>query len=232
MKVMKGVETMKKTALREQHGILVLTALAAVLLVPARPALAQQQAGPFDSCKKGLTIRASVEPVFAKDDPSKVIGQLLRGSALNPVTIECDDTRIFANEIEWREAEEIAYARGSVVLMQSDLNVYADHAEIHRGTRNGTFYQARGTAHLTDGKVDRSPFGTLEPEVMFQAERLEKVGPRTYRMTNGGFTTCAQPTPRWHMTGSSGTIVLDKRALLRNAVLRVKNVPVFYVPLI
>ncbi|HYN08434.1 MAG TPA: putative LPS assembly protein LptD [Vicinamibacterales bacterium] len=206
--------------------------LAALVVLMARPALAQQQAGPFDSCKKGLTIRASVEPVFAKDDPSKVIGQLLKGSPLNPVTIECDDTRIFANEIEWREAEEIAYARGSVVLMQSDLNVYADHAEIHRRTRNGTFYMARGTAHLTDGKVDKSLFGTLEPEVMFQAQKLEKIGPRTYRLTKGGFTTCAQPTPRWDMTGSSGTIVLDKRALLRNAVLRVKNVPIFYVPVI
>jgi LPS-assembly protein len=232
MKAMNSVETVKKTALREQPGLLALTVLAGLLVGPARPALAQSNAGPFSNCKVGFTIRQSIETVYAKDDPTKAIGQLLKGSPLNPVTIECDDTKIFANEIEWHEAEEMAYARGSVVLMQSDLNVYADHAVIHRRTRNGTFHMARGTARLTDGKVDRSLFGTLEPEVMFRAETLEKVGPRTYRLTNGGFTTCAQPSPRWDMTGSSGTIVLDKRALLKNAVLRVKNVPVFYVPVI
>jgi LPS-assembly protein len=203
-----------------------------VLVVWARPALAQTDVGPFGSCKKGFAIRASAEPLFAPDDKTKVVGTLLRGAPRNPVTIECDDTRVFADEVEWREADEVALFRGNVVLSQSDLNVAAEKAEFHRATRNGTFYNATGTAHLTDRQVDRSLFGTLEPEVAFRAEKLEKIGPRTYRLTNGGFTTCAQPTPRWHMTGSSGTIVLDKRAVLKNAVLRVKDVPVFYVPLI
>jgi LPS-assembly protein len=208
-------------------------ALAAlVMLVWARPVLAQTDVGPFGSCKKGFAIRASAEPLFAADDKTKVVGTLLRGAARNPVTIECDDTRIFADEVEWREAEEVAFFRGNVVLSQSDLNVAAEKAEFHRATRNGTFYNATGTAHLTDRQVDRSLFGTLEPEVAFRAEIIEKTGPRTYKLTNGGFTTCAQPTPRWHMTGSGGTIVLDKRVLLKNAVLRVKDVPIFYVPLI
>jgi lipopolysaccharide assembly outer membrane protein LptD (OstA) len=192
----------------------VITLAALVMLAWARPALAQTDVGPFGSCQKGFAIRLSAEPMFALDDKSKVVGTLLRGSPRNPVTIECDDTRIFADEVEWREAEEVAYFRGNVVLSQSDLNVAADKAEFHRATRNGTFYNATGTAHLTDRQVDRSLFGTLEPEVAFRAEKIEKTGPRTYKLTNGGFTTCAQPTPRWHMTGSGGTIVLDKRVLL------------------
>ena len=203
-----------------------------IVFVPARPALAQQQAGPFDSCKKGFAIRATVQPIYDKDDPTKNIGQLLKGSPLNPVSIECDDARLFADEVEWRDGEDMAYARGNVVFMQSDLNVAAEKAEFNRKTRFGTFYNAVGTAHLTDRQVDRSLFGTLEPEVAFHAERLAKIGDRTYTLTNGGFSTCAQPAPRWEMQGSSGTIVLDKRALLKNAVLRVKNVPVFYVPVI
>ena len=71
-----------------------------VLVVWARPALAQTDVGPFGSCKKGFAIRASAEPLFAPDDKTKVVGTLLRGAPRNPVTIECDDTRVFADELK------------------------------------------------------------------------------------------------------------------------------------
>ena len=64
----------------------------------------------------------------------------------------------------------------------------------------------------------------------FWGEIIEKVGSRTYRLTRGGFTSCVQPTPRWEVTVSSATINLDEYAVLRNSVLRVKDVPVFYLP--
>ena len=77
-----------------------------IALVSPHPASAQAtDVGPFSSCKIGNMIRASVETVYAEGDPNKPIGKLLRGSPLNPVSIECDDTRLFADEVEWREAE-------------------------------------------------------------------------------------------------------------------------------
>jgi lipopolysaccharide assembly outer membrane protein LptD (OstA) len=39
-----------------------------------------------------------------------------------------------------------------------------------------------------------------------------------------------QPTPRWEVTASSVTLTLDKRAVLTNAVLKVKDVPLLYLP--
>src|SRR6185503_9403453 len=54
----------------------------------------------------------------------------------------------------------------------------------------------------------------------------------TARLTDGWFSTCVQANPRWDFRGSSGTVTLNKRMLLRNAVLRVKGVPVMYLPLI
>ena len=39
---------------------------------------------------------------------------------------------------------------------------------------------------------------------------IEKLGPRTYRLVRGGFTSCVQPTPRWEVTASSVTINLDE----------------------
>jgi hypothetical protein len=38
--------------------------------------------------------------------------------------------------------------------------------------------------------VERSQFGTMEPDVFFQGEVLAKVGPGRYQITKGSFTTC------------------------------------------
>ena len=43
-------------------------------------------------------------------------------------------------------------------------------------------------------------FGTQEPDAYFCGETIEKLGPKTYRITKGGFTTCVQPTPRWEIS--------------------------------
>ena len=64
----------------------------------------------------------------------------------------------------------------------------------------------------------------------FWGEIIEKVGPRSYKLIRGGFTSCVQPTPRWEVSASSVTINLDEYLVLRNSVLSVKGVPLFYLP--
>ena len=71
----------------------------------------------------------------------------------------------------------------------------------------------------------------MEPEVHFWAERLERVGDKRYEIENGGFSTCIQPTERWTISGKSLTVVLDEYVLLRSAVMRIKGVPIFYLPM-
>jgi LPS-assembly protein len=39
-----------------------------------------------------------------------------------------------------------------------------------------------------------------------------------------------QPTPRWELVSGTTTLTVDKRALLKSTVLKVKDVPVFYLP--
>ena len=75
-------------------------------------------------------------------------------------------------------------------------------------------------------------FGGQDPDVYFYGEKLEKLGPRKYRITRGGFTTCVQPTPRWEVTSGSVVLNLDDYAIANNTVLRVKGVPVFYLPIL
>jgi LPS-assembly protein len=75
-------------------------------------------------------------------------------------------------------------------------------------------------------------FGGQDPDVYFYGEKLEKLGPRKYRITRGGFTTCTQPTPRWEVTSGSVVLNLDDYAIARNTLLKVKGVPMMYLPIL
>jgi LPS-assembly protein len=98
-------------------------------------------------------------------------------------------------------------------------------------TKLGTFTNASGIASLGErGERDRSMFGTLEPDIYFYGETIDKIDVDKYRISRGAFTTCVQPTPRWEIASGSSIVNLHDYALLQNAVIRVKDVPIFYLP--
>lgn len=179
------------------------------------PSLASAQLPPGFTLSKQWTIERLGENHW------KLIGE---------VEVEQDDVKFFADEIEiFTDTNEMT-ARGNVVYTSGGNRIAADRMEFNTLTRLGTFYNAAGTASLGD-RVDRSMFGTQEPDAYFYGETLEKIGEDRYRITKGGFTTCLQPTPRWEMTSSSTILNMDDYAILKNTLLRVKGVPVFYLPI-
>jgi LPS-assembly protein len=203
-------------------------AVAALLLV-ATPAAAQDN--PFGACKKPVPIRASgsnpAEMIVGRENAWR---HTLDGSADGPVVIECDDTTLQADHVVFETDTHDIHAEGHVLLTQPDLTIYADRADLNGTTKFGTFYNARGTARIGDAASAEDQFGSSDPDVLFSGEKIAKTGPRSYTIEHGRFTTCVQPTSRWEMTESSATLTLDKHALLRNVVLRVKTVPLFYLP--
>ena len=102
--------------------------------------------------------------------------------------------------------------------------------EFDTKSRTGTFYQANGMASLGE-RVDKSMFGTQEADAMFRGREIHKLGPKKYKIVDGAFSTCVQPTPRWEVVSGSATLNLDDYALLKNSVFRVKGVPVMYLPI-
>ena len=149
---------------------------------------------------------------------------------IGQVEIECTDWKLYAEEADLFVDTDEMIASGNVVYTSGSDRIAADRLEFDTRTHTGTFYHAFGTAFIGD-QADRSMFGSLEPEAYFWGETLEKLGARKYRLTNGGFTTCVQPTPRWELSSSTVVLNLGDYAVLRNAVLRVKGVPLFYLPL-
>jgi LPS-assembly protein len=150
--------------------------------------------------------------------------------ATGAVEAEQGDMRFSADVADYYRDEDLLVASGNVVFVSGDSRIAADRIEFNTRTRTGTFHNAWGAASIAD-RVDRSMFGTQEPDAYFYGELVEKLGPKKYRVSRGAFTTCVQPTPRWEIVSSSATITLDEYAILRNSVLRVKGVPLFYLPI-
>lgn len=151
--------------------------------------------------------------------------------ATGAVEIELDDepTSLSADQVDYFVDTRRLVAVGHVVFISGDGRIAAERAEFDTGARTGTFHGAFGSARARD-PVDPSLFGEGEPTAYFYGATIEKQGPARYRITNGGFTTCLQPTPRWELAAGSVTLTLDKRAVLRNVVFKVKDVPLAYVP--
>ena len=152
----------------------------------------------------------------------------LTGSAA--ITLSAQ-SQFFADEVDLYSDTNQLVASGNVVFTSAEGRIAAETVEFNTLTGEGTFHDASGIMSL-GAKADKAVFGGQEPDVYFYGETIRKLGPRRYRVTKGGFTTCVQPTPRWEVTSDSVILNLDDYAISRNTVVRVKGVPVFYLPVL
>ena len=126
-----------------------------------------------------------------------------------------------------------------MVLAQGNNRISAERAEFNTKTGLGTFYNASGIANVQPPRQPPRP-GTIAPPtlpgqetiVYFFGDKVEKIGPKKYRITKGGFTTCVQPTPRWDLHADTVVLNMDHYTLLKGAVFAVKGVPMLYVPVL
>jgi len=197
------------------HSLLTFRVLALLLVLIALPAgvLAQQIPG----FKLSRQLRIEIDGT-----KYRLIGE---------VELEQQDgkQKFFADQVEFDNQTGMVIATGNVVYTAPQTRIAAERLEFNNTTKLAVFYDATGSTYLGE-KVDKSFFGTQEPDALFYGEKVEKIGPKRYRITRGGFTSCVQPTPRWELVSSTTLVELDEYALLTNTVLKVKGVPMFYLP--
>lgn len=187
--------------------------------------LAAQEPPPVQAPTEGFD-----EPVTIESD---------RGEEVNGHSINCGNAvwklrgniEFYADCIDYARDEHRLVARGNVVFTNPEGRIAAEVIEFNTETGVGTFHDATGLMSLGP-KADRRQFGNQDPDVYFWGKRIEKLGPRKYQIYDGGFTSCVQPTPRWELRTGNVRLNLDEYAIARNAVLRVKGVPLMYLPLI
>jgi LPS-assembly protein len=156
---------------------------------------------------------------------------------IGSVEIEIGDTKLYADDVWYYVETNRAIATGNVVFRQGGNQISADRADFDTRTRLGTFTNATGFAAVqpprqrgTPGAVAPPPVPGQETIVYFFGETVQKIGPQKYRITKGGFTTCVQPTPRWDFHADTIVLNVDHYTLLKNVVMSVKGVPMFYLP--
>ena len=153
--------------------------------------------------------------------------------------IDCGDAawelaggvKFFADCIDYEPDTHQIVARGNVVFTNPEGRIAAETIEFNTQTGLGTFHEANGLMSLGP-KADKKQFGNQDPDVYFWGKTIQKLGPRKYHITEGGFTTCVQPTPRWDLRTGNVTLNLNDYAFARNTVLQVKGVPIFYFPFV
>jgi LPS-assembly protein len=158
---------------------------------------------------------------------------------IGDVELTMDDTTLFADEAWYFADEKRAVAAGNVLFIQGNNRISADRAEMDTQTRLGVFHNAWGIANIQPQRQMAPVGGFVAPQltgqdtdVYFFGETVEKLGPKKYKIRNGGFTTCVQPSPRWNLNAGEIVLNIDSYTLLKNAVFNVKDVPLFYLPVL
>ena len=197
-------------------------------LVAAVPALAQapaRQSGPPCQLSVG-------EQLNAKSGTSETVEDgHLRFTGAAEMQPTCSDVKFSADVIDVYPDRNRIEAHGNVVFTDPEGRIAADSIEFDMNTGLGTFHNATGLMSLGPN-ADPKQFGNQDPDVYFWGDVIEKKGQQKYHITNGGFTTCVQPTPRWGVWSASVDLNLHDYAIARNTVLRVKGVPLLYLPFI
>jgi LPS-assembly protein len=144
-------------------------------------------------------------------------------------SIETSDFVISADEIQYNSDTDWAYAQGHVHLEHFNTSdkINADHAEYNIKTQVGKFYTVDGTA---PAKIVASPtvLTTTNP-FYFQAQWAERIKGR-YILHHGFLTDCTVKKPWWVFQAPVFDVIPGQRAIARNAVFRLKRVPIFYLP--
>jgi len=131
------------------------------------------------------------------------------------VDIKFGDSRLQADYVRYTPSTKEAYAQGNVILDQAHARITADSLVYNLETETGTFFQARGYA---------------DPNLYFEARRIDKISKDELVLHDATFTACTQPIPYWSFKVGHGLVRLNDYAYLHNLSFKVGRVTVFYTP--
>jgi LPS-assembly protein len=137
------------------------------------------------------------------------------------VDMRAGEVRVQADRVEIEDrpglkgTERILHARGNVVFQKQDERLAGATLELNLASGKGTLMNASGF---------------LQPGVLVEARKIERVDSDTYVIEGGNFTACWQTNPRWNFKASWARLDIDKRIQAANVVFKVKSVSAFYFP--
>jgi LPS-assembly protein len=187
-----------------------LTALFLVFVLTARDGAAQNDA---DAQVRTEIYSRDGVVTLTSGAPQEKIGPLY--TARNDVRIAYEDILITGGEVEYNDETSEGVISGGARFSQGEQWFSCSRAEFNFATQTGAFYDVTG---YTD------------KEFQISGQAVIKTGPDTFRIENGFATTCRDRVPKWSFSAARTEIRADHTARMRNAVFRIKGIPVFYTP--
>lgn len=144
------------------------------------------------------------------------------------VDIRYQNLRLRADHVEYNAATQEALARGHVQFDYNSQHLDADQARYNLRTGKGIFHHVRGAV-----RIERRPNSALlvtPNPLSFEAEEVERLDERTYKIRKAAVTVCAPDRPTWKFYAPRATLTLDRKVALVNANFRLFRVPLLYLP--
>ena len=135
--------------------------------------------------------------------------------AAGDVEIRYGGFLLFADRVEYDLGTKDVLAEGNVVAQSGGEVIRAERMVYNLETGRGTISRASGL---------------VQPSVLFEAETLERKRDDLYSLSQARLTACAQPNPRWSFSLGRADIRKDDSIEMWDAVVRIKSVPVLYLP--
>src|SRR6266550_1658149 len=137
------------------------------------------------------------------------------------VDVRIGTYRLQADKVTVYDATNKLIAEGNVVFDQGDQQrITGSRAEWNYKTKTGSFVDSTGYTNQTQD-------GT---RVYFTADRVDKVSFDTIIATNVQVTSCDEDVPKWSFHAKRVKIKTGDRVRLYSPDLRVKKMPIFYLP--
>ena len=137
------------------------------------------------------------------------------------VDVRIGTYRLQADKVTVYDAENRIVAEGSVVFDQADQQrITGSRGEWNYRTKTGYFVDSTGFTNQTQD-------GT---RIYFTADRVEKISLDTIVATNVQVTACDEDVPKWSFSANKAKIKANDRVRVYSPKLKLKDVPVFYLP--
>jgi len=136
--------------------------------------------------------------------------------------------RLRADYVEYNEDTTEAVARGHVQFDYENQHLEATEGHYNVRSGRGAFLHVRGAV-----RIERLPSPSVlvtDNPITFEAEQVERVNERVYRITHARVTVCDPQHPKWEFYAPRAVLTLNKNVALVDANFRFLRIPLIYLP--
>jgi len=222
----------------------------ALFLCSTAPAFSQSPLNPFAPAAalsffyRMMALSVSVPaPAFLQTNP-QTAPQIVPPEAVAPSPADTSAAKLVIKADYKERLDNKLTASGNVEIRYGEIILCADQVVFDETTKdalavghvslirpNEAFTADRFSLNLETGlgKAE-NVVGLVQPEYRYESTEVERKSPDLFSLGKSTITGCTQPVPRWKFSVSRADFQRDEYIKMWNPVLKIKDVPVLYLP--